>query len=83
MLREKIISTLSDIKSCDLAIDEIIKIKNNLYKEYFDICKTTKDVSPKAIKKARKALEILKDNYYSDEEIDSNLPIALRKIRKE
>ncbi len=82
-LREKIISTLSDIKCCNLTFDEVINIKNSLYNEYFDICKNTKDASPKAVKMASKALNKSKDNQYSDEEIDSFLPSALRKNRKE
>ena len=32
-----------------------------------------------AVKKASKALKVRQDNTYSDEEIDSYLPVALRK----
>lgn len=43
------------------------------------ICKNSLDAKNKAIKKASKALKFTQDNTYSDEEIDSYLPVELRK----
>lgn len=78
-LRERIISLLSDIKCNKLSYDEIVSIKATLYDEYFNICDVAKDTCEKAVNKATKALKIRKDNTYSDSEIDSFLPIILRK----
>lgn len=78
-LRENIISILSDIKCEKLTYDEIILKKSLVYDEYFQICKNAKDADEKSVNKACKDLKIRKDNTYSEEEIDSFLPIALRK----
>lgn len=51
------------------------ELVNQLHKVYTEAPTTT----DKAVKKARQALNIQKDNTFSDEEIDSYLPKALRK----
>lgn len=78
-LRDSIISILADIKCNKLSYEEIILKKNDAYTQYFEICNDAKDVSEKAVNKASKYLKKRKDNTYSDEEIDSFLPIGLRK----
>lgn len=78
-LREKIISILSDIKCGKLSYEEIITAKEEVYKKYFEICGESKDAEEKAVKLASSNLKTRKDNTYSDEEIDSFLPIVLRK----
>ena len=82
MLRENVISLLSDIKCEQFGYEEIITNKNNLYKEYFRICKESKSASTRAVKLASKDLKIRKDNTFNDDEIDSFLPSVLR-ISKE
>lgn len=78
-LREKLISILVDIKSNKIDYWEIQKKKEEVYDEYFLICRDAKDASAKAVKLASKALKINKDSTYSDEEIDAFLPELLRK----
>lgn len=78
-LRENTISILSDIKCKKLTYDEIIVKKNLVYDEYFKICNNAKDTDVKSVDKACKDLNVRKDNTYNDEEIDSFLPIAIRK----
>lgn len=82
-LREKIISILSAIKCDKLLYDELIAEKEEIYKRYFEICEETTDAEDKAVNLASANLKIRKDNTYSDEEIDSFLPVALRKINLE
>lgn len=67
-----------------------IKLKKdsvvNLYKEYELLVKRTDEIyaeapntTEKAVEQARVALNIKKDNTFSDEEIDSFLPESLRR----
>lgn len=78
-LRNKIISLLSDIHSHVIEFDEVRKMRDKILEEYYEICKNAPQTSDKAVEMAKKALEIQKDNTFSDEEIDSYLPIVLRK----
>lgn len=78
-LRERIISILSDIKCNKISYEEIIVAKEEVYKSYFAICEESKDAEEKAVKLASANLKIRKDNTFNDDEIDSFLPIALRK----
>lgn len=77
-LREQLVSTLSDIKCDKLSYDDIISMKTNFYDEYFLICKNALDVDEKIVKRVSLKLKEQLDSSYTDQEIDSFLPIALR-----
>lgn len=78
-LREDIISTICDIKFNNISKEDLIEKRNLINNKYLSICKNSLDAKNKAIKKASKALKFTQDNTYSDEEIDSYLPVELRK----
>lgn len=78
-LRNETICVLSDIKLKKLELDEATAKRDNILLKYYDICKKSLSTSDRAVKKASKALKIQKDNTFSDEEIDSYLPVELRK----
>lgn len=78
-LREDIISTICDIKCNNISKEDSIEKRNLINNKYLSICKNSLDAKNKAIKKASKALKVTQDNTYSDEEIDSYLPVELRK----
>lgn len=78
-LRDETISLLVDIKIKRLNEDVILEKRDEIQKKFHDICKRSLPTSEKAVGKAHKALKIQRDNTFSDEEIDSYLPIELRK----
>lgn len=78
-LRESLITLLTEIK-VEMINDEDVKTKMELlYSRYFAIIEGLHDASPTAVDKASEALKKSMDNSFSDEEIDSYLPIGLRK----
>lgn len=78
-LREDIISTICDIRTNNINKEDLIEKRNEIKYEYLSICKNSLDAKSSAIRKASKALKVRQDNTYSDEEIDSYLPVDLRK----
>ena len=78
-LREDIISTICDIRTNNINKEDLIEKRNEINYEYLSICKNSLDAKSSAIRKASKALKVRQDNTYSDEEIDSYLPVDLRK----
>ena len=78
-LRERIICTLSDIKLNKIDESQAINLRDELSKKFIEICKITIDPSEEAVKKASKCLKVRQDNTFSDAEIDSYLPVCLRK----
>ena len=60
-------------------MEDLIKKRDEIKYKYLSICKNSLDAKNSAVKKASKALKVRQDNTYSDEEIDSYLPVALRK----
>lgn len=78
-LREDLVSVLCDIKTGRYTEEEL-KVKRDLMlKRKIDIAKNTIDPDDKAVNKASDNLKNRKDNTYSDNEIDSFLPILARK----
>lgn len=78
-LREELISVLCDIKlekydeiSLSAKRDELLKRQMSIYKKCLD-------TESKAVERASDNLKRRQDNTYSDEEIDSFLPIVARK----
>ena len=78
-IREEFITVLCDIKLNKYTEDDLIKKRDDLLKRQMNIYKGALDASTDAYNKTQKALKIQKDNTYSDEEIDSFLPIVARK----
>jgi hypothetical protein len=78
-LREKFISLLCDIKMNRVTEDQIVERRDELLDALMLAYDSTKDASEKAVNKASENLKNRQDNSYSDEEIDSFLPIYLRK----
>ena len=78
-LRNRLISIFSDIHCNFLKLDEVRELRNEIYREYNDICEAALPTSNKAVKQASVALSIKRDNTFLDDEINSYLPIELRK----
>lgn len=78
-LKNLTISVLSDIKLEKIELEEAISKRDEILAKYHDICKRSLNTCDRAVEKASKALEKQKDNTFSDEEIDSYLPVELRK----
>lgn len=78
-LKNETICVLSDIKIEKISLEEAISIRNEILTKYHDICKRSLNTCDRAVKKASKALKIQGDNTFTDKEIDSYLPIELRK----
>lgn len=78
-LKNETICVLSDIKIEKISIEEAISRRNEILTKYHDICKRSLNTCDRAVKKASKALKIQGDNTFTDKEIDSYLPIELRK----
>lgn len=68
-----------DIRTNNINKEDLIEKRNEIKYEYLSICKNSLDAKSSAIRKASKALKVRQDNTYSDEEIDSYLPVDLRK----
>lgn len=81
-LREEFVSVLCDIKMNKYTEDELLKKRDDLIKKKIKIANNTLDASEKAVEQASEALCKRKDNTYSDEQIDSFLPILARNNKK-
>lgn len=80
-LRETIISLLCDIKMNRVSEDEIIEKRDIILNELMGVYDHTKDAETKAVDRANKHLKEREDNTYysySDEDIESYLPVFLR-----
>ena len=71
-----------DIKWKKIDEEQLADKRDEINTKYSDICKGALDANNHAVKRASKALKIYKDNTFSDEEIDSYLPVELRKKQK-
>ncbi len=78
-IRENLITLLCEIKMQNIDEEELIKKKNENLDTLMELYKNTKDASKKAVDLASDCLKNRGDNTYSDAEIDSYLPIFLRK----
>lgn len=77
-LREELTSVLCDIKMNKYTEEELFKKRDDLIKKKIKIANNTLDASEKAVTKASESLKCRQDNTYSDEEIDSFLPLLAR-----
>ncbi|MGU9050426.1 SLATT domain-containing protein [Clostridium perfringens] len=78
-LREDIVSTLCDIKIDKYTEEELREKRNKFIGRKMEIVKCSPEASNRAVKKAGDALKIKNDNTFTDEEIDSYLPVLARK----
>lgn len=78
-LKNQVICILSDIKLEILTIEEVRHKREEILNKYHDICKRSLNTCDRAVEKAIEALEKKKDNTFSNNKIDSYLPIELRK----
>lgn len=78
-LREELVSVLCDIKMNKYTEEDLLKKRDNLIKKKIEIAKNTLDASVEAVNKASESLKVKQDNTYTDEEIDSFLPLLARK----
>ncbi|BFI60742.1 hypothetical protein KD5_04920 [Yersinia pseudotuberculosis] len=79
-MRESYLSLLTDIRSGHLELDKIRSKRDLLQTELLEIYRGSPRTIAKAYKEATKALKQLEELTFSDKEIDSLLPRALRKI---
>lgn len=78
-IRESYLSLLTDIKAETISIDEIIKRRDKLQNELFNVYHGAPRSISEAYDKASKALKSNEELTFSDEEIDMFLPKELRK----
>lgn len=78
-VREKYFSLLTDIKSSLISEKEIIKQRDRLQEELFNIYEGSPRSISKAYDQASKALKISEELTFRDEEIDAFLPEELKK----
>ena len=78
-LRNRLSSTLTDIKIDDFQLEDIKEIRDKYINEIEGVYKNCRDASNKAVEKARISLTKIQDNTFSDEEINSYLPLYTRK----
>ncbi|MBR6688584.1 MAG: SLATT domain-containing protein [Clostridia bacterium] len=78
-LKNEIISILSEIKIKRIDEERAIEKRNKVLDKYHTLCKKSLNTTDKAVKLASKALKEQRDNTFDDKEIDSYLPIELRK----
>lgn len=76
LLRERYISLLTDFEN--LSLDEIQKIRDELTSSASQLYKVAPATTPKAYKKAQKALKNEEEQFFTDDEIDMMLPPHLR-----
>lgn len=78
-IRENYLSLLTSLKIENLSIDEIIKRRDELQEDLFNIYNGAPRTINKAYKEATKALNINEEMTFSDDEIDNLLPNKLKK----
>lgn len=78
-LREEMIAVLCDIKLVKYNEEKLSEKRDEFLKRQMEIYKEALDASSKAVDRASENLKGRGDNTYSDDEIDSFLPILARK----
>lgn len=78
-LREKLICLLCDIKMQKINEEDVISTRDELLEELMNAYDKSRDATSDAVAKASEHLKKRGDLTYSDEEIDSFLPIYLKK----
>ena len=70
---------LTEIRLQNDSVENLLKRYNELVKETDTIYLEAPSTTDEAVDRASEALKIKKDNTFSDDEIDSFLPISLRR----
>ncbi|HCL4436927.1 TPA: SLATT domain-containing protein [Clostridium botulinum] len=78
-IREDLMSVLCDVAIGKYSEEELFKKRDEFLERKIEIAKNALDAGDKAVKEASNSLKIREDNTYSDNEIDSYLPILARK----
>jgi|SRR3990172_3659096 len=78
-VREQYFHLLSDIKSGVIDTENIIRQRDRLSKELYEIYHDAPQTTSLAYKKAQQALKINEEMTFTDNEIDSFLPASLKK----
>lgn len=77
LVREKYISLMTDFEVLDNK--EIVKIRDSLQNETYQIYENTPKTDSKSYKKAQKALKEEEEQFFTNEELNQMLPSHLRK----
>lgn len=83
VIRDKYKVLLAEIKLQKDSVSNLLSKYEELVKETNDIYLEAPSTTDKAVERAGEALKIKKDNTFSDEDIDSYLPLSLRKQTNE
>ena len=80
-IREEYVSLLVDMNS--LSYEDIVKKRDELQERTFEVYSTYPQTDSSSYKKTRKSIKNEEAQTFSEEEIDSILPISIRKLSKE
>lgn len=78
-IREQFLSLITDLKSGSLSYNQIVAKRDDLQESLSKSYKGSPRTFSKAYKAAQKALQMNQELYFTDDEIDLLLPVALRK----
>ena len=78
-IREKYLSLITDLRMGNKSVEILQVERDNLLEESHNIYSAAPSTTSKAYKEAQKALKLLEDMTFSDEEIDAFLPDELKK----
>lgn len=79
VLRDKLRLLLTEVHMDNAVAIELIKKYEDLQDQVNQVYKDAPNTTDKAVNRAFKALKIKKDNEFSDDEIDCNLPKSLQR----
>ncbi|MDE7431201.1 MAG: SLATT domain-containing protein, partial [Lachnospiraceae bacterium] len=77
-LRNALEVCLTDISYDRFSPEEMLKKKDYFEKKYTECCQTSLSASNIAVRRAKKALYNIRDNTYSNEEMEKIIPMHLR-----
>ena len=81
IIREKYLSLLTDLRIRNRALEELLLERDRLLQELHGVYSGAPSTNNRAYRKAKKALKVLDDMTFSDNEIDAFLPREIRKLR--
>ena len=81
-IRDRLILLLTKVKICAGTSQDIMSEYETIIKELNEIYQTAPNTTDRAVAKARKALNVTKDNTFTDEETDTFLPKSLQRNKE-
>lgn len=78
IIREKLEILLMRVRIGEACFEDLLLEYKEILKQLHEIYKNAPNTTNKAVEKAKKALQVSKDNNFTDEEINANLPELLR-----